>query len=189
MAISLERIRPDQAGLLRDVRLRALREAPYAFGTRYEDALNEPPDDWTATARASARGNSRAYFLALDQGTSGDGSANRGVRMNGALTAVGMVQARRRPPTDCLLFSMWVAPEVRRLGVGRELVQAVADWGSGWGAQRVVLWVTTVNEGAQRFYERIGFRVLSDGPEAESGRSYDALAMERVITPTRAGHE
>ena len=76
---------------------------------------------------------------------------------------------------------MWVAPEVRRLGVGRELVQAVTDWGAEWGARRVVLWVTSVNDGAQRFYERIGFTLLNRGPEAESGRSYDALALERPI--------
>lgn len=169
MAISIERIGPEQGDLLRDVRLRALRDAPYAFGTRYEDAVNEPPGDWTATAHASARGNGRAYFLALDRGP------------DGRPHAVGMVQARRRRPTDCLLFSMWVAPEVRRLGVGRALVQAVADWGAAWGAQRVVLWVTTVNDGAQRFYERIGFSLLDRGPEAESGRSYDALALERAI--------
>lgn len=169
MAISIERISAAQGEALRDVRLRALREAPYAFGTRYEDALNEPPGDWTAVARASARGNSRAYFLALERDP------------DGQVTTVGMVQARRRPPTDCLLFSMWVAPEVRRLGVGRALVQAVADWGAAWGARRVVLWVTSVNDGAQRFYERIGFSLLERGPEAESGRSYDALALERPI--------
>jgi GNAT superfamily N-acetyltransferase len=169
MAISIERINSAQGEALRDLRLRALREAPYAFGTRYEDAINEPAGDWTAIARASARGNSRAYFLALERDADGRSST------------VGMVQARRRPPTDCLLFSMWVAPEVRRLGVGRALVQAVADWGAEWGARRVVLWVTNVNDGAQRFYERIGFTLLDRGPEAESGRSYDALALERPI--------
>lgn len=175
MAISIERIDPAHGDLLRDVRLRALREAPYAFGTRYEDAIQEPPGDWTAIARASSHGNSRAYFLALDRDDEGH------------VTTVGMVQARRRPPTDCLLFSMWVAPEVRRLGVGRALVQAVADWGAGWGARRVVLWVTNVNEGAQRFYKRIGFTMLERGPEAESGRSYDALALERPIRANDIG--
>ncbi len=170
MPVTIERITPQQGELLRQVRLRALREAPYAFGTRYEDAVDQPNDEWTSIARASSRGSRRTYFLAFDSETGPD-------------WPVGMVQARRRPPTDCLLFSMWVAPEVRRGGAGRGLVQAVADWGAGWGARRVVLWVTGVNAGAQRFYERIGFRLLNDGPEAESGRSYGALAMERDIPP------
>jgi hypothetical protein len=36
------------------------------------------------------------------------------------------------------------------------------------------------NEGASRFYERIGFQQLTEGPDAESGRDYGAFAMERV---------
>jgi len=44
-----------------------------------------------------------------------------------------------------------------------------------------VLWVTGVNEGAQRFYDRIGFRVMTEGADAESGRRFGALAMEREI--------
>jgi GNAT superfamily N-acetyltransferase len=92
------------------------------------------------------------------------------------------VQARRRPPDDCLLFSMWVSPSARRTGAGRDLVAAVEAWGRGWGAQRVVLWVIAGNESAMRFYDRIGFRILQSGPDAESGYAYGAIAMERSIT-------
>jgi ribosomal protein S18 acetylase RimI-like enzyme len=58
----------------------------------------------------------------------------------------------------------------------------VADWARGWGGRRVVLWVLGANEGALRFYERIGFRVLSDGPDVESGRAFGALAMELALS-------
>jgi GNAT superfamily N-acetyltransferase len=96
---------------------------------------------------------------------------------------VGLVQARRRPPADCLLFSMWVAPAARRFGAGRLLVNAVATWAAGWGGKRVVLWVFGANDGALRFYERLGFSVLPEGLDAESGRSFGALAMELLVTP------
>jgi ribosomal protein S18 acetylase RimI-like enzyme len=43
-----------------------------------------------------------------------------------------------------------------------------------------VLWVLAANEPAMRFYDRIGFTVLSAGPDAESGRAYGAFAMERA---------
>jgi GNAT superfamily N-acetyltransferase len=76
---------------------------------------------------------------------------------------------------------MWVAPEGRRAGTGRALVDAVSDWAASWGAKRVVLWVLGANESAMRFYQRIGFTVLSEGPDAESGRAYGAFAMERAI--------
>jgi GNAT superfamily N-acetyltransferase len=168
--IAVRRITDQDGRILREVRLRALLDSPAAFGTRYEDAVTEAEAEWTATARASARGNRRAYFFALD-----DERADE--------LPVGMVQARRRPPVDCLLFSMWVAPQVRQVGVGKALVDTVADWGAGWGARRVILWVTGVNEGAQRFYDRIGFRLLVEGDDADSGRRYGALAMVREIAP------
>ena len=127
-----------------------------------------PEDEWKSIARTSSTGDRRVWFLAR--------AADGGV--------VGVVQARRRPPVDCMLFSMWVAPEARRSGVGAALVDAVDAWGGAWGAERVVLWVIATNEGAMRFYERIGFTALNEGPDAESGHAYGAIAMERSNPPS-----
>jgi hypothetical protein len=44
-----------------------------------------------------------------------------------------------------------------------------------------VLWVVAGNEPAMRFYDRIGFHVLDVGPDAQSGYSYGAIAMDRPI--------
>ena len=157
----MRRITPDEWDLLRELRLRSLSDAPDAFGQRYDVAASEPVGEWQAAARASAAGDRRAWFICrADDGT-----------------PVGLVQARRRPPSDCLLFSMWVAPEARRTGAGRALVDAVRDWARGWGADKVVLWVFGANEGAMRFYERISFQVVPEGADAESGRAFGALAM------------
>jgi GNAT superfamily N-acetyltransferase len=164
MAVSVERIRPDEWQVLRDIRLRSLLDAPEAFGQRYDEAVNTPDSEWSANAQASSAGSRRVWFLARD---GEDGSP------------IGVVQARRRPPNDCLLFSMWVAPDARRLGVGKMLIDAVRDWSADWGARRIVLWVLAANEPAMRFYDRIGFTLLSDGPDADSGRAYGAFAMER----------
>ena len=164
MAVSIQRIQHDEWQALRDLRLRSLLDAPEAFGQRYDEAAAGIDDDWISTARASAEGNRRIWFFARDD----------------ADAVVGVVQARRRPPMDCLLFSMWVAPEARRLGVGAMLVDAVQEWGTSWGARRVVLWVLAANEPARRFYDRIGFSLLKDGPDAQSGRAYGAFAMERL---------
>jgi GNAT superfamily N-acetyltransferase len=164
----IRRINPDEWQLLRDMRLASLLDAPEAFGQRYENAAAEPDSEWRNAARASSRGDRRAWFIAR----TADGAAGRDV---------GLVQARRRPPDDCLLFSMWVAPEARRSGAGRLLVDAVGTWAAGWGGKRVVLWVFGGNEGALRFYERLGFTVMTEGPDAESGRAFGALAMELTI--------
>jgi RimJ/RimL family protein N-acetyltransferase len=165
MSVRVRRIRPEEWATLRELRLRSLRDAPEAFGQTHEQADQQPDDEWQSAARAASSGERRAWFLAED---------DRG-------EPVGLVLGRRRPPHDCLLFSMWVDPAVRHGGTGRRLVQAVADWGARWGARRVVLWVILGNEGALRFYERIGFRRLEEGPDAESGIAYGALAMERPV--------
>jgi GNAT superfamily N-acetyltransferase len=162
---SIERIVPSQWQLLRELRLAALLDSPAAFGQSHAEASGQPEADWRAAAAVASAGDRRAWFIARDD----------------TAAAVGLVQARRRPPTDCLLFSMWVAPAARRAGTGARLVDTVADWGRGWGARRVVLWVLAANEPALRFYDRIGFRVIDAGPDAQSGYSYGALAMERPI--------
>jgi ribosomal protein S18 acetylase RimI-like enzyme len=149
--------------------LRSLLDAPEAFGQRHEEAIATPNSEWQSNALASSAGNRRIWFLARNESLE---------------TPIGVVQARRRQPFDCLLFSMWVAPEARRLGVGSMLIDAVQEWSASWGARRIVLWVLAANESAARFYDRIGFTVLNDGPDAESGHVYGAFAMERKTNAT-----
>jgi RimJ/RimL family protein N-acetyltransferase len=162
----IERIRPTDWPVLRDLRLAALNDSPDAFGQSYDDAARQSEAEWRATAQASTSGDRRAWFIGRAEP---DGAP------------VGIVQARRRPPDDCLLFSMWVAPTARRTGAGSALVNAVEAWGRRWGAARIVLWVIAGNESAMRFYDRIGFRILDSGADAESGYAYGAVAMERSI--------
>ena len=167
MAVIVDRIRPEEWALLRELRLAALRDSPAAFGQSHDEAVRQSEAEWRATAQAAAAGFRRAWFIGRDD-TTGEPH--------------GIVQARRRPPEDCMLFSMWVAPSARRTGAGRALVQAVEDWARRWGATRVVLWVIAGNESAMRFYHRIGFQVLRSGQDAEAGYAYGAIAMERPIT-------
>lgn len=161
----IRRIKANDWQLLRELRLASLLDAPEAFGQTHANALAIPDDEWQQIARASSSGESRTWFIAFDEG--GD--------------PAGLVQARRRVADDCLIFSMWVAPRGRRSGVGRLLIDSAAEWSRSWGARRLVLWVTATNEGAHRFYDSIGFRVIRDGPDAESGATFGAFALERPI--------
>ena len=164
MAINVRRIKPDDWQLLRELRLASLRDAPEAFGQTHENALAIPDEEWRQMARATTSGDSRLWLLAFLDGAD-----------------AGLVQARRRAPDDCLIFSMWVAPAARRSGVGRLLIDTAADWARAWGADRLVLWVYGANEGAHRFYESIGFSVVPEGQDADSGKEFGAFAMERRI--------
>ena len=65
---------------------------------------------------------------------------------------------RPRPGVDVAeLVSMWVAPEGRRTGTGRRLVEAAVQWATDSGFEAVELWVTRGNDGARLLYEVCGF--------------------------------
>jgi ribosomal protein S18 acetylase RimI-like enzyme len=51
-----------------------------------------------------------------------------------------------------------VAESGRRAGVATALIEAATAWLHAHGAPRVVLWTAERNEGAQRLFERLGFR-------------------------------
>lgn len=51
-----------------------------------------------------------------------------------------------------------VTPEARRHGVASALIDAACEWFRTLGAPRVVLWTADKNQGAQRLFERLGFR-------------------------------
>ena len=51
-----------------------------------------------------------------------------------------------------------VAAEARRHGVAAALFDKAIEWLKGRGAPRVVLWSAEGNAGAQRLFEKLGFR-------------------------------
>ena len=46
----------------------------------------------------------------------------------------------------------------RRVGIATALIAAATEWLRERGAPRVMLWTAQRNDGAQRFFERLGFR-------------------------------
>jgi ribosomal protein S18 acetylase RimI-like enzyme len=60
-------------------------------------------------------------------------------------------------PTRAHLISMWTAPTHREQGIGRLLVKEVFTWAHRRNARTLLLMVTSNNEPAIRFYERLGF--------------------------------
>lgn len=129
----------------RTLRLRALAEAPDAFGSRL-DQVDDRETSWRVRIAAT-----EACFLCFD----GD-------------TPVGMVAADPStadsttggpttddPATDNLVLqSMFVAPAVRGRGIGRALIDAVVAHAAG---RPVVLGVMPGNTAAIGAYERAGF--------------------------------
>lgn len=139
--ITIEPITPKHASMFKEVRLRALREAPYAFGSTYAREAAFDDAEWQARLERM-RGEIGIGFLAMDGGA-----------------ACGIVGAflDAKDPSQALLVSMWTAPEHRQQGTGRLLVDAVVRWAQERGARTLLLMVTSNNDPAMRFYERLGF--------------------------------
>jgi ribosomal protein S18 acetylase RimI-like enzyme len=64
---------------------------------------------------------------------------------------------RRRVHVETLV----VASRRRRRGIGRRLLGAAGEWAKARGAVEIVLTTWAGNEGADAFYQRLGYRVLS----------------------------
>jgi GNAT superfamily N-acetyltransferase len=172
MAVEVCRIRSTDAAVLKEIRLAALFESPFAFGSRYEDEAKRTDEAWLAWATRASTGRDRVVFLAWMDGRPG-GIAG-GYRPDRTTEAIELV-------------SMWTAPEARRSGAGRLLVQAVIDWAIETDTPSVSLWVTRGNTPAQRLYESMGFRETGDYQPLPSDPCKDELRMERALTQERGG--
>ncbi len=147
-AVQVRRVRPDEGLRLRAIRLRALAEAPAAFGWTHAEALGQPQEFWDGVCREHAAGAAYTMFVA-EEGETWYGMAR------------GFVH--RDYPSIVRLASMWVDPARRRGGVGAALVEAVTAWARERSASCVQLWVTDTNRAAKALYARQGF--------AETGRT------------------
>ena len=163
MGVVVCRVRPGDATVLKEVRLAALLDAPFAFGSTYGAEVTRTDEHWIHRALLASSGRDSAVFLAWLDGR-----------------AVGIVGGYRPDPsTDAVeLVSMWSAPEARRVGVGRLLVQAVIDWATENGSSSIGLWVTRGNAPAECLYESLGFRTTGEYQPLPSDPCKDELRMQ-----------
>ena len=144
-SISVRQVRADDWQRLRALRLRALADAPMAFGTTLATEQARPEQEWRERAAASAAGIDRVTFIAA-----------REHRWVGSVT--GLLEPGNSRPRSAVVVGMWVSPEVRRRGVAQALLRAVAVWARGHGADMLQLDVTETNAAAIALYERLGFQ-------------------------------
>jgi ribosomal protein S18 acetylase RimI-like enzyme len=163
--VRLQRVQPGDAARLRDVRLRALHEAPDAFATSFEEASARPPEYWEEWTRAPVE--EQVTIVAVD-----------GDHWVGIVS--GWVLEDR--PGKVWLARLWVDPATRGTGLGLELIDAIAEWGRERGCATVDLSVTANNTAAAALYARAGF--------VETGRRRplpaDPSRTEVFLTRTRA---
>ena len=126
----------------RAIRLRALADAPDAFGSTHGAEQALAPETW-ATRLARATGSGIDHPLAAEQG--------------GALVGLAWAKVDAADPAIVNLFQMWVAPEARGQGVAGALLDEAIRWAHARGARALQLGVNCANLPAVRLYERAGF--------------------------------
>lgn len=135
--IELRALTPEDWPLFRELRLAALAEAPYAFGSTLAA--------WQGEGDREERWRSRLGIPgALDLVALVDGEP--------AAMATGV-------PEDghAELISMWVGPKARGRGVGARLIAEIEGWAARRGFATLRLAVMPHNTHAIALYERVGF--------------------------------
>jgi GNAT superfamily N-acetyltransferase len=158
--VVVREVDPDEWDVMRDVRLTALQEAPYAFGSTYEREAPFTEEQWRG--RINAR--SVTFFAYLPDTTEPVGLA--GVYVEAGVPDV---------------VSMWVRPSARGNRVGEALISAAADWVRDRGYDTLYLWVTETNTPARLLYERCGFMPTGERQPLPSDPSLPELRMRRPL--------
>ena len=151
---------------MRELRLRALADAPLAFGSTLarEEAFAE--EVWQDRAARGAMGESQVTYVA-EEGECWVGMAT------------GLVADADGPRPE--LVGMFVEPAVRGRRVGAALVEAVAAWARVRGMARLYLWVTSTNLAALALYRRCDFRPTGRRQPLDHTPSLWELEMARDV--------
>jgi GNAT superfamily N-acetyltransferase len=144
---------------MREIRLQALRDAPYAFASTHAREAAFADDEWHR--RAARDGSFLAYLPEVSPAGLG----------SGYLAA----------PDTVELIGMFVRPQARGRGVGEAIIDAVVGWAREKGAATVHLWVTETSKHARMLYERCGFTVTAERQPLPSIPALGEVGMQRPV--------
>lgn len=162
--LGARRIQLGEGSVYREIRLRALRDAPDAFTTTYAQAIERTAGNWDETADGAANGTERAIFFILTDGKP---------------TGLAALYQHPELPGTGELLQVWVAPEYRGSGAADALLDALFRWGTEEaGFSRVIAEVKASNTRALGFYRRYGFVHLSNIEASDP----DEIVLEWIPT-------
>jgi GNAT superfamily N-acetyltransferase len=151
---------PDDVAICAYLRQRALTGEPDAFGSQWIHESQRNEQQWRHFIET------RTIFVAFN-GDQPVGIAGGGPR-DGDGAALG-------------LYSMWVDPDVRGLGVSRRLIELVEEWARGEGAAFLDLDVVTHLAHPIALYRRCGFSETGRRSFMERDPSITLMEMRKKL--------
>ena len=141
------------------MRLAALKDAAYAFGSTWEREKDRSEEQWRAAVVSRTRFVAEADGQAVGMASVGEAGSSRA----GSVT------------------SFWVHPQARGKGVGDALLLATVETAREAGYDELLLWVVENNEHAQRLYERHGFKRTGATQHVRPGDARIEYEMSRKL--------
>jgi RimJ/RimL family protein N-acetyltransferase len=162
--VTIVRLTPGDAEVLREIRREALLLHPTAFSADPDIESQLTLQDWRERLK------SRVWF---------------GGRIDGLLCGMAAfsTEASRKTKHTGHLGSMYVRKEMRGTGLADELIKAFLGH-AVLHVEQVMLAVEAGNARAIRFYERHGFRTIGNIPRSilVDGQYFDELQMFRTVS-------
>ena len=152
--------------LHRDLRLRALRDAPDAFGETVVDVEARPTAYWEEFTRSVTEPGRHVMVLACE-----------GQDVLGS--TYGLLDRDRSEAGR--VGGMWVEPASRRRGVGRALLQEVFRWARERGLSRLALWAPAHSPAALALYGQAGFREIGIRRPLPTNPALQIVEMEAAV--------
>ena len=148
--MEIREFRAEDGLLMKDVRLRALADAPFAFGGA------------ETLAEEAALPNSHWHQLAAEVGGQVAAWRDRCVSYvildGGEACGTASSYLCPRVPQRAYFSAAWIDPRYRRRGLGRQLMEQAIEWAREHGADHLRLWVDDANPEAAKFYLALGFK-------------------------------
>ena len=149
--------------LYRQMRLASLQDAPYAFTTTYDSALQRSSEFWRERADSTAQGTDGATFIAF--------SNDVPIGMATLLRIKGQADVGE-------MMQVWIASEYRGTTAIWDLMDTIFQWARENNFRRILAGVTKGNDRALKFYIKYGFSILDESSANDSNGVY---LMKEVI--------
>jgi len=161
---------PEDAALLRELRLEALSMHPEAFAADVAITAAEGADVWAERIADYAKNESTAISIAV---------------YVGQLIGMAGIGRGHWPKTrhSSILWGVYVSPDWRGLHIAEAIINECITWAREQGVVVVKLGVITTNASAIRCYTRSGFKVYGTDPKSNYYNDvyYDELMMAKLL--------